>query len=70
MQTRGDIRFLLNGEEVRLDGVQAHETLLDHLRLRQRLTDRAARADAQQAFGSCIQISNAIAFVDQHDGGR
>jgi xanthine dehydrogenase small subunit len=38
MKTRSDIRFLLNGEEVRLSGVKARETLLDYLRNERRLT--------------------------------
>jgi xanthine dehydrogenase small subunit len=37
MQIRHDIRFLLNDREVRLQDVAARDTLLDHLRLDQRL---------------------------------
>ncbi|MBO6562298.1 MAG: xanthine dehydrogenase small subunit [Nisaea sp.] len=37
MSARGEIRFLLNDREVRLGAVGAGDTLLDHLRLEQRL---------------------------------
>ncbi|WP_193182500.1 xanthine dehydrogenase small subunit [Nisaea sediminum] len=37
MSARGEIRFLLNDREVRLSTVGAGDTLLDHLRLEQRL---------------------------------
>jgi len=37
MSARGEIRFLLNDREVRLSSVGAGDTLLDHLRLEQRL---------------------------------
>ncbi|UUX49212.1 xanthine dehydrogenase small subunit [Nisaea acidiphila] len=37
MSARGEIRFLLNDREVRLSSVGAGDTLLDHLRLDQRL---------------------------------
>ncbi len=37
MKTRSEIRFILNGEDVRLDEVAPDEMLLDYLRLRRSL---------------------------------
>ena len=47
METRSEIRFLLNGDEVRLDGVAARETLLDYLRIGRRLTGTAVQTPRQ-----------------------
>lgn len=54
-QTRHEIRFLLNGEDVRLGEVAAQETLLDFLRISRRLTG-TKEGCAEGDCGACTVL--------------
>lgn len=55
MGARGEIRFLLNGAPVALSDVRPDETLLDYLRLRQRLTG-TKEGCAEGDCGACTVL--------------
>ncbi len=58
MKTRSDIQFLLNGKEIRLGSVKSHDTLLDFLRLDQRLTG-TKEGCAEGDCGACTVLVGA-----------
>ena len=55
MKTRSEIRFILNGEDVRLAQVAPDETLLDYLRLRRSLTG-TKEGCAEGDCGACTVL--------------
>jgi len=59
-QTRSHIRFLLNGEEIALSDVRPDETLLDYLRLRQRLVG-TKEGCAEGDCGACTVLVGRLA---------
>ena len=63
MTHQDTIRFLLNGQEVSLNGVPATQTLLDYLRLDQRLTG-SKEGCAEGDCGACTVLVGRL-----HDGG-
>ena len=63
MTHQDTIRFLLNGQEVSLSGVPATQTLLDYLRLDQRLTG-SKEGCAEGDCGACTVLVGRL-----HDGG-
>ena len=59
---RHEIRFLLNGEDVRLDAVGAQETLLDFLRITKRLTG-TKEGCAEGDCGACTVLVGRLTGV-------
>ena len=59
---RHEIRFLLNGEDVRLDAVGAQETLLDFLRITKRLTG-TKEGCAEGDCGACTVLVGRLTDV-------
>ena len=54
-EIRREIRFLLNGEEIRLSEVAPTDTLLDFLRIRKRLTG-TKEGCAEGDCGACTVL--------------
>jgi len=65
METRSEIRFLLNGEEQSLAGVTSQETLLDFLRLQRRLTG-TKEGCAEGDCGACTVLVGRLAGGKLH----